>query len=148
MIEKCTTVDTDGWLNLRSALWPDCSTAEHLAEMNEFISNPDKFIQFLARSETGVAVGLAEASVRSDYVNGTEFSPVVFLEGLFVVAEFRRRGIARKLVNAVTSWANSIGFREIASDALVDNEASHTVHKSLGFSETQRVVYFKKVLNP
>ena len=39
------------------------------------------------------------------------------------------------------------GFREIGSDALLDNEASHAAHRDWGFSETERVVYFRKALD-
>ena len=34
-----------------------------------------------------------------------------------------------------------------ASDAALDNLGSHQMHNALGFVETQRVVYFRKVLD-
>ena len=43
------------------------------------------------------------------------------------------------------SW-RARGFREIGSDALLDNRASHAAHAGWGFAETERVVYFRKVL--
>jgi aminoglycoside 6'-N-acetyltransferase I len=39
------------------------------------------------------------------------------------------------------------GFREIGSDALNENHASHAAHRAWGFSETERVIYFRKALN-
>ena len=47
-IELCESANHPGWLRLRQALWPDCAREQHLAE----------------------------ASLRTDYVNGTESSPV------------------------------------------------------------------------
>lgn len=148
MIESFALVDRDEYLSLRSTLWPDCSIEQHFAEMTEHVSNPEKYVQFVARSESAKAIGFVEASVRSDYVNGTDSSPVAFLEGLFVDPHFRRRGIAKQLVAEVISWAESKGFKEMASDALLSNVASHAMHESLGFVETERVVYFRKVLAP
>lgn len=84
--------------------------------------------------------------MRADYVNGTTSSPVAFLEGLYVVPEVRRKGIAASLVSAVSQWARSVGCSEFASDALLENETSHAVHRALGFQETERVVFFRRTL--
>ena len=55
--------------------------------------------------------------------------------------------VARALIAGVTKWAKDQGVTELASDALLDNEASHAMHKALGFCETERVVYFRKGLD-
>lgn len=147
MIELCNSVEHLGWLPLRQLLWPHCSKAEHLAEMRAFLAQPERFIQFGAYGESQQAVGLVEASLRNDYVNGTESSPVAFLEGLYVVPTHRRRGVARSLVAAVGEWAATRGCHEFASDTALENELSHAVHRALGFVETERVVYFRKALS-
>ncbi len=134
------------WLQLRQLLWSDASEAEHLEEMESFLSQPEKYAQFVLRDEHGQALGFIEASIRTDYVNGTETSPVAFLEGIYVRPRARRKGVACRLVQAVEHWARSNGISELASDALTRNRTSHAVHKSLGFVETERVVYFCKHL--
>ncbi|MEC5398721.1 aminoglycoside 6'-N-acetyltransferase [Uliginosibacterium sp. H1] len=88
------------------------------------------------------ALGLVEAALRHDYVNGTDSSPVVFLEGLYVTPEARRQGVAVELVAAVEEWARKRGCHELASDAALDNLTSHATHHALGFAETERVVVF------
>jgi aminoglycoside 6'-N-acetyltransferase I len=115
--------------------------------MGEFLARPESFVQFVAYAESHEPVGLVEASLRNGYVNGTESSPLAFLEGLYVTPTHRRRGVARRLVAAVAEWAVSRGCREFASDAALQNELSHAVHRSLGFVETERVVYFRKALS-
>jgi aminoglycoside 6'-N-acetyltransferase I len=145
-IHQCSSNDQPGWLALRMALWPHSAREEHQAEMAEMLRQPIRFIQFLAHAEGSEAVGLLEMSVRSDYVNGAESSPVVFLEGLFVVPEKRGRGIARQLVRIAEAWAVSHGYSELAADALLENETAQAVHLALGFEETERVVYFRKPL--
>lgn len=132
---------------MRSALWPDATRREHKMEMASFLDAPDKFTQFIARAASGEALGFVEASIRSDYVNGTEHSPVAFLEGIYVKQTARRQGVGRALVAAVEGWAREAGCRELASDASTRNRASHSVHKRLGFAETERVVYFNKRLS-
>jgi aminoglycoside 6'-N-acetyltransferase I len=147
MIERCATVEQRGWLALRKALWPQGTREQHLSEMSSFLSSPERYAQFVAYSSSGEAVGLVEASVRSDYVNGAESSPVAFLEGIYVVPQARHKGIAGALVAAVTRWAFDVGCHELASDALLENQASHAVHRALGFEETERVVFFRRVLS-
>lgn len=148
MIVRCASVEQPGWLALRRALWPHATTEEHLAEMSAFLAAPARYVQFVALLESQQPIGLAEASVRSDYVNGTESSPVAFLEGVYVIPEARRQGVATALVSAVAEWAPTVGCREIASDALLENVGSHALHRALGFEETERVVFFRRALSP
>ncbi|WJM24696.1 GNAT family N-acetyltransferase [Novosphingobium resinovorum] len=136
------------WSALRTSLWPDGSEAEHQEDVVQLMAEPQPFIGFLARDKHGALVGFAEAAMRVDYVNGCETSPVAFLEGLYVVEECRRQGIGRGLVDAVEAWARSMGCAELASDAMLDNTVSHAMHAALKFEETERVVYFRKVLTP
>lgn len=144
ILERVLSIDDSDWLRLRSGLWPDCSTAEHLKEMVNLVARPERFMQFVARDADREALGLAEASIRTDNVNGTRGSPVGFLEGLYVVPGARRMGVARSLVEAVAEWVLSRGCRELASDTELENVLSQIVHRRLGFAEAERVVCFNK----
>lgn len=145
-ITPCTSVEQAGWLQLRMALWP-ADRAEHVQEMRELCAQPGRYAQFVAYSSLGEPQGLVEVALRSDYVNGTASSPVGFLEGLYVAPSFRRQGIAAMLVKTAEQWVKEQGCTEMASDALLDNTASHAMHRALGFAETERVVYFRKLLS-
>lgn len=145
-IEPCTSIDQPGWLNLRQALWPHCSAPDHIAEISALLSQPGRYAQFMAYSATNQPVGFVEVSLRLDYVNGTQSSPVAFIEGLYVDPEYRCLGIARRLVDEASCWAVQQDCREIASDTTLDNILSQTVHKALGFEETERVIFFRKPL--
>lgn len=142
-----TTPDTPGWLDLRVALWPDCPLDEHRAQMAQFATQPERYVQFLALGPDQTPLGLVEASLRHDHVNGTETSPVAFLEGLYVMPAARRQGVARALVAAVAAWARQRGCRELASDTELDNLASQRMHARLGFVATERVVFFNMRLD-
>jgi aminoglycoside 6'-N-acetyltransferase I len=76
MIKLCSSIEQEGWLRMRQELWPHCSREEHLAEMSSFCSQPERFVQFIAYENSNQAVGFIEVAVRTDYVNGTDFSPV------------------------------------------------------------------------
>ncbi|MGQ2967931.1 MAG: aminoglycoside 6'-N-acetyltransferase [Allorhizobium sp.] len=141
-----TADDLSAWAGLRHQLWHHLSLEEHQAEIVDALSQSQRLIAFLCVTPDGTAVGLAEASIRTDYVNGCETSPVAFLEGIVVDPMARRQGVAGLLVAAVSDWARSKGLSELASDADVDNTVSHAMHAALGFEETQRVVYFRRTL--
>jgi aminoglycoside 6'-N-acetyltransferase I len=145
-LERCSSLDQPGWLEFRLALWTDATADEHRAYMAISLAQPERFLQLMMYDDQRVPIGFIEGSIRADYVNGTESSPVGFIEGVFVSPAWRRRGIARQLYGAIGDWAKARGCRELASDALLDNEASQRAHLALGFRETERVVYFAKAL--
>lgn len=61
-------------------------------------------------------------------------------------ADFRRSGAGAALIAAAEAWARSRDRTEIASDALIDNDVSHTAHRALGFDEAERIVCYRKAL--
>ncbi len=146
-IERATPATIGEWAELRLALWPQAERAQLEREAAALLEKKPAAAAFLLRDGAGIAVGFAEATVRVDYVNGCSTSPVGFLEGIYVVAARRRRGLARLLCAAVEAWARQQGCRELASDTEIDNEASQAMHEALGFSESERVVCYHKRLD-
>jgi aminoglycoside 6'-N-acetyltransferase I len=138
----------EAWASLRAALWPEGARDEHAADIADFLAEMAEGrgqIGFLAM-RGDEALGFAEAAIRHDYVNGCETSPVAFLEGIYVEPSSRRAGVAGKLLAAVETWGRSNGCSELGSDAELTNTRSHGFHLGLGFEETERVVYFRKVI--
>lgn len=136
------------WAEMRLALWPWDNEAAHAAKAAELYlgGNPD-MQAYLAFTIDGAIAGFSEASLRRDFVEGCESSPVAFLEGIYVRPEHRHRGVARALTSAVEDWGKTLGCSEFASNALLDNTDSHAFHAAVGFAETERVVFFKKLLS-
>lgn len=137
--------DRELWAKFRHALWPEGSIEEHLKDIERVLAGDD-YWGFLATLDD-MAIGFAEVAIRK-YANGCESQPVPFLEGVWVESRARRQGIGRQLVAHVEAFVKARGFREIGSDALIANLGSHAAHKAWGFSETERVVYFRKGLDP
>lgn len=148
LIRQATMADAPSWAELRATLWREQAAGEHRAEIDALLAAgaPDA-AAFVAVDPAGRIAGFAEAALRRDYVNGCETSPVAFLEGIFVRPADRKAGIARRLLEAVQAWARDKGCAELASDALLDNVASHAFHRASGFDETERVVYFRQRLD-
>ena len=141
-IRATTPADVDALQALRLALWPDCSAEDLIGPNGARVFGPD-YLVLLTEDEDGAAIAFAEVALRRDYVNGCDGSPVAFLEGIYVTPAHRKRGIARALVRAAMDWGRTRGAPEFASDALIDNHASHAFHKAVGFEEKERVVYFR-----
>ena len=128
---------------MRAQLWPHCSAERHALEIEQLVASPG----LVAVAESGGAlVGFAEVSLRHDHVEGTRSVPVPYLEGWFVAATMRGKGVGRSLIAFVEDWARSEGFAELASDAELDNTDSIKAHGALGFREISRTVHFVKTL--
>lgn len=145
-VARCTDETLDDWVGLRHALWPQAPLPDLRAEAAASLAGADRTVAFLARDAGAAVVGFAEASVRRDYVNGCETSPVAFLEGIYVRPDWRRRGVARLLIRSVEEWAMVLGCSELASDAGIRNQVSQRMHRALGFEETERVVFYRRRL--
>ncbi len=127
---------------LAQKLWPDAETLGE--EFAGALSDPE-FAVFLAY-EDGMPMGFAQCQLRRDYVEGCSTSPVGYLEGIYVEDMYRGRGTARALLAQCEAWAKALGCAEFASDCELTNTQSIAFHKSVGFSEENRIVCFKKEL--
>jgi aminoglycoside 6'-N-acetyltransferase I len=145
-IRRATPADQQAWLELRQALWPDCSHDEHLAEINDTLA-ADGETALVAESLTGELLGFAEVSLRP-FAVGCKSGPVGYLEGWYVRPHDRRRGVGRALVAAAEEWARNEGCTEMASDAVVENHTSQSAHRAIGYEDAGRLVCFRKLLRP
>jgi aminoglycoside 6'-N-acetyltransferase I len=134
------------WARMRAALWPQDSVSAHARGIDGLLAAANAW-GFVAETADGTAAGFAEVALRP-YANGCDSAPVAFLEGVWVDPQFRRRGIGAQLVGHAEAFVAARGFRELGSDTQIDNAASQAAHRAWGFSETERVVYFRKILRP
>lgn len=140
MIRRATKEDIPVIAGLMVALWPHHTAAEMEGELGKSMEQEETTF-FLA--EEG---GFAQCSLRHDYVEGTESSPVGYLEGIYVAKSARKQGLARELLHACENWAKEKGCREFASDCELTNTQSLEFHLSAGFEEANRIICFTKKL--
>lgn len=138
--------DLAAWTALRVALWPEEDAAEMAIEAAKHVGGRGAAAAvFVCEETSGRIVGMIEADLRS-IAEGCLTSPVPYIEGWYVLPDVRTLGVGRALVEAVENWARDQGFREIASDVLLDNEASRAAHGALGYEEAARLICFRKDL--
>ena len=142
MIRKAESKDLPILAELACKLWPDNTVEEMRAELAKILAKPDA-VFFLAYAEE-TAVGFAQCQLRYDYVEGMQFSPVGYLEGIYVADGYRKQGIAKDLLCACESWAKAKGCTEFASDCELDNMQSLQFHLNVGFEEANRIICFAK----
>jgi aminoglycoside 6'-N-acetyltransferase I len=137
--------DADAWLDLRRALWPRVSAAEHGEDIRRFFNRQarEPLAVLLALTATGRAIGFVELSIRA-YAEGCCSDRVVYLEGWYVVPGARGGGVGRTLIEAAEKWGRSQGCTEFASDTKSDNEVGAAAHRAVGFTEVGLVRCFRK----
>ena len=120
--------------------------AEFEAELGPLMSLPEPYVGFLAFDDRGKPIGMIDARVRN-YAEGAPNLRAAYVEDLWVDPDYRRRGTAAALLAAVETWAAGEGVDWLGSDALLDNQLSHSWHRASGFAEIERIVVFGKPLS-
>ena len=144
MIRQASLTEITLVATLAQELWPENTVASLEAEMRESLKNSDTaFFLYYADNQ---AVAFSHVQLRHDYVEGTDSSPVGYLEGIYVREAFRKQGIAGQLLTACQTWAKQQGCTEFASDCELTNDESLRFHLSHGFIEANRIICFTKKL--
>lgn len=144
MIRAAGKDDAEILAGLAIQMWEDTTARELAEDFSGILEGGDARI-FL-KYQNGEPVGFAQCQLRRDYVEGTDSSPVGYLEGIFVREEYRHRGFAREMLKECEKWAAEQGCAEFASDCELDNTASLEFHLRMGFAEANRVICFTKKL--
>lgn len=142
MIKTATNKDSNILAELAIQMWDSATLAELEKDFSKKI-NSDNAVCFIKLFDD-MPIGFAQCSIRNDYVEGTETTPVGYLEGIFVKSGFRTRGYARELLFVCEKWAKDMGCSEFASDCELTNVNSLKFHLSTGFTEANRIICFKK----
>lgn len=141
--------DRSEWLRMLGGLYPDSVESDHVPSVDAYIDGTpiDELIPaavFVAERPAGGLCGFLELSIR-EYAEGCT-GPTPYVESWYADDDVRGAGVGRALVEAAEQWARERGYRELASDALLDNEASHRAHRAVGFEVVERIVVFRKAL--
>ena len=136
---------------LAAVLWPDGSLREHRQHMRAVLAGrpPSSLplVVFVAEQD-GAILGFIEVGLRSHAEGCDGRRPAGFVEGWFVSARQRGRGLGRALMAAAEDWARGQGCREMGSDTWHDNLPSQRAHQALGYQLVERIVSFRKALRP
>ena len=144
MINKANFNDAAIVANLASKVWTSASVEDLIEEFKEFLVSEDSATYLYIINNA--AIGFAQCQLRRDYVEGTETSPVGYLEGVYVEQAYRKQGYGKALVKACEDWAKDKGCTEFASDCELHNMDSFAFHLHSGFEEANRIICFTKKL--
>lgn len=143
MIIQATTDYIADMTELASILWDeeyDILKAEIETDIKK--SDGAYFIKMIEDKP----IAFAHCQLRYDYVEGTDSSPVGYLEGIFVKEKHRHQNIGTELIQECEQWAKDHGCTEFASDCELGNIGSLEFHLKSGFEEMNRIICLRKTL--
>ena len=144
MIRRAGQEDAAALAALAMQMWADHDPDGLTEEFRELVKQEDAVC--LLKYTDDMPVAFAQCQLRHDYVEGTDSSPVGYLEGIFVLKEYRGKGFAAELLAECEDWAKAKGCKEFASDCELDNSDSLRFHLAMGFEEANRIICFRKKL--
>ena len=144
MIRRAGLNEARDLANMAIQMWTDHDPENLEAEFQDLVMN-DEAACFIKYAEDK-PIAFAQCQLRHDYTEGTESSPVGYLEGIFVSEGYRKKGYAAELLSECEKWAKEKGCTEFASDCVLDNTDSFRFHMALGFEEANRIICFRKEL--
>ncbi|MBQ7737836.1 MAG: GNAT family N-acetyltransferase [Oscillospiraceae bacterium] len=144
MIRRAKMKDAEALAALAIQMWTGHDPEDLTEEFRRLLMD-DEAVCFIKFADDTPA-GFAQCQLRHDYVEGTESSPVGYLEGIFVSEGYRKKGYAAELLSECEKWAKEKGCSEFASDCELDNADSLRFHLALGFEEANRIICFRKEL--
>lgn len=144
MIKSAVKSDARILAELAIQMWKDSTVMDLEKGFDELIAN-EKAVCFIKYVDNK-AIGFAQCQLRTDYVEGTETSPVGYLEGIFIAEKYRHSGYAKELLIECEKWVKEKNCSEFASDCELDNNDSLNFHIAMGFEEANRIICFRKDL--
>ena len=142
MIKRAKIEDAKVLAGMAIQMWTNHVLEDLIEEFRQLVLNEDAvcFIKYVDDKP----IAFAQCQLRYDYVEGTESSPVGYLEGIFVAEKYRKQGYAAELLSECEKWAREKGCTEFASDCELSNTDSVRFHMSLGFEEANQIICFRK----
>ena len=97
MIKRAGMNEARELANLAIQMWTDHDPEDLEEEFRELVMNDEAacFIKYVDDKP----IAFAQCGLRHDYVEGTESSPVGYLEGIFVADGYRKQGYAAELLS-------------------------------------------------
>lgn len=94
MIKRAEEKDVRIIAEMAVMLWNSHSVEDMKAEFADIVNGEEAEV-FLKYAQD-IPAGFAQCQLRHDYVEGTDSSPVGYLEGIFVKEEYRQLSISHK----------------------------------------------------
>ena len=111
MVKKAKKDDITVIAELAVQMWDVDTIQELIDDISDNMAKEDA--QYFIKYVDSEPVGFAECQLRYDYVEGTDSSPVGYLEGIFVKEEFRHRGFAKEILRSAKNGQKKRDVRNL-----------------------------------
>jgi aminoglycoside 6'-N-acetyltransferase I len=118
-----------------------CLTDEINNELLQAVLDNDQFL--LAAIFDGAVVGQLQAMIEH-HLDG---APQLYIDNLGVSPLHQRRGIARRLIQEVSLWANELGCQQAWIVTDLDNQEANALYRSIGAQRSSVALYSIDPLN-
>ena len=89
MVRKAVKTDVTDIAEMAVIMWDSNSVKELAREFETLVENEECSLYIYCVDN--MPLGFAQCGLRHDYVEGTESSPVGYLEGIFIREEYRKK---------------------------------------------------------
>ncbi len=139
---EVTQSDFPEWQRLRVQLYPEEKPEGLLAEIESIyfkrcVVGELDYAVWVAEASNGKLAGFIEVSLRPEALE-CKSKPVGYIESLGVDADWRRKGIARTLVDRGQDWVTQKDCREFYVDTGPTYVGAIAFYLQYGFEEIQR----------
>jgi len=142
MIRLATTDDLEEIAKLRYKMFDNIGTTQFLAD--EFLKTTRDYYSeqyrlsrcvHAVKEENGVIIGCAGGLIRTDDFLRHSFKTYEYgyVMDVYVEPEYRRKGIARSLVEMILGWHSGKAIKTVKLDA---SKLSGTLYQGLGFKSS------------
>lgn len=139
---------------IRDCREEDCASLHRLSRERLGYDYPEdktreKLLMLLGRPDNRIFVAEADGKVVG-YVHAADYDVIYFdsmknIMGIAVDAEYSRRGIGRKLLEAVELWAAETGAKAIRLNSGSTRTEAHIFYKSCGYESDKTQLRFIKM---
>lgn len=138
-IREYLSTDLEEYKSLIQELWNDVEDKELIEIVSDSLTTHNKV--FVAE-DNSTLIGFLNTSIRTDYVEGASTNKTGYIEGIFVVKEYRKKHVASNLLETAFEYFKSLSITEVGSDIELDNTVSKEFHEKVGFKEMSRNIHY------
>lgn len=115
---------------------PTLKTGEiHYYDLRELILSPDAEVIVAVAGDRIVGSGFADIRKADDYLKHERYAHFGFM---YVVPEYRGRGVIRAILEALKNWSLAQGVNELQLDVYDANAAAVKAYEKAGFKTLTR----------